>query len=88
MMIAVLRQRTVSTPHRQKSVWEGWPGTSFSSGAVEVCVGDDKDSKSSADKTQRARTEEQEGLLVGTVAAEGDRGKKMEKMSLRMSQGL
>lgn len=55
---------------------------------MEVCVEDDKDSKSSADKTHRARTEEHEGPLVGTVAAEVDRGKEVEKMSLRIFQGL
>lgn len=32
-------------------------------GAMEVCVGGDKDSKNSADKTQRARTEDDEGPL-------------------------
>lgn len=60
----------------QKSAWEeGWPGASVCPGAVEVCIGDDKDSKNSADKTQRARTEEYEGPLTGRGQLEVDRVK-------------
>lgn len=45
------------------------------SGAVEICIGDDKDSKNSADKAQRARTEDYEGPLMGSVAAGSRQGK-------------
>lgn len=70
MMIAVLRQRTVSVPQAEVSMGRrlAWC-LLVCSGAVEVCTGDDKDSKNSADKTQRARTEEYEGPLMGRVAA-------------------
>lgn len=54
---------------------------------MEVCIGDDKDSKNSADKPQRARTD-YEGPLMGTVAAswKGTGQRKDEKMTYGWSR--
>lgn len=57
------------TGTRQRGKKAGLARLSVCSGAMEACAGYDKDSKNSADKTQRARTEEYEGLLTGRVAA-------------------
>lgn len=70
MIIAVLRQRTVSVHTSQAEVSMGrlaWRLLVIS-GAMEVCTGNDKGSKNSADKP-KARTEEYEGPLMGRVAA-------------------
>lgn len=79
MMIAVLRQGIVWVPHKQRSAWEeGWPGTPLSAFRLPwryIFERDGKDRESSADKTQRARTETHEGQLMdrGTVGRRQDR---------------